>query len=401
MRYRAYEHKHVPGQINDVFDSCCYKNLKGKPVQVNGKDLSHTFFSDPRDIALGLSTDGFAPFRRRKNTAWPLLLFNYNLPPEIRFHMKNTLCLGVIPGPKKPKDFDSFLWPFAMEMLKLALGVPAFDKCSSSLFALHAYLLLVFGDMPAIAMAMRMKGHNGIRPCRMCSIVGLRAPNNPRATTHYVPLNRANHPAVTNSHTSIKTYNGSQLPLRTHTEFIDQAYQVQCASTNDAEERLAKEYGIKGVPILACLSSLSFPASFPFDFMHLIWENVVKNLILLWTGEFKGLDEGTGLFKLAPKVWEAIGRAGAVSGDSIPHAFGARPPDIATAKSSSTADTWSFWTLYLGPVLLRRQFADEKYYHHFIDLVKLLNLCLQFEISMEEIKLIRDGMVKWVNQYET
>src|SRR4051812_7354278 len=95
------------------------------------------FFFGCSRHCIGLSTDGFGPFHRRKQTAWPLLLFNYNLPPDIRFHIKNILCVGVIPGPKKPKDFDSFLWPLVQELLKLALGVRTFDVTSCELFLLH------------------------------------------------------------------------------------------------------------------------------------------------------------------------------------------------------------------------------------------------------------------------
>jgi len=76
--------------------------------------------------------------------------------------------------------------------------------------------------------------------------------------------------------------------------------------------------------------------------MHLIYKNVLKNLVLLWTGQFKGLSEGTGDYKLAPKVWEAIGTATAASGATIPSTFGARPPNIVLDKTSTTADTWSF-----------------------------------------------------------
>ena len=65
---------------------------------------------------------------------------------------------------------------------------------------------------------------------------------------------------------------------------------------------LAKEYGVKGVSILFNLSSLTFPTCFPYDFMHLIWENVIKNLILLWTGDFKGLDEGSGCYQIDTTV---------------------------------------------------------------------------------------------------
>ena len=81
------------------------------------------FFSDPRDIALGLSTDGFGPFKKRNKTARPLIIFNYNLPPKERFRKENI----TIPGPKKPADMDSFLWPLVQELLQLEIGVSAFD----------------------------------------------------------------------------------------------------------------------------------------------------------------------------------------------------------------------------------------------------------------------------------
>ena len=55
---------------------------------------------------------------------------------------------------------------------------------------------------------------------------------------------------------------------------------------------------------------------------------------------------------------------------------------------------WSFWTLYLGPILLRRCFRRPKYYTHFIHLVHLLNICLQFEITDDEIEEVRMGFVE-------
>ena len=102
-------------------------------------------------------------------------------------------------------------------------------------------------------------------------------------------------------------YDPRNLPLRTHDELMAHARQVQFAHSAAEEDRLAKEYGIKGVPLLSAISSLSFPHSFPYDFMHLMWENVVKNLMQLWTGQFKGLDTGSEDYELDPAIWEAIG----------------------------------------------------------------------------------------------
>ncbi|PBK74576.1 hypothetical protein ARMSODRAFT_985795 [Armillaria solidipes] len=188
-------------------------------------------------------------------------------------------------------------------------------------------------------MLMHMKGHNGISPCCMCKIIRLHVPNS-NTTTHYVPHNHSCHPdALCNPH----------------------AIKVQSASMNAEAEKLAKEYGIKSLPLLMFLDSLLFPLSFPYDFMHLIWENLMKNLVLLWTGNFKGLDKGTDGYILDKSVWEAIGKATAASGSTIPSAYGPRVPDVSTDCSNMFTKMWSFWTLYLA-----------KYFKHFIHLIFIL-----------------------------
>jgi hypothetical protein len=277
--------------------------------------------------------------------------------------------------------------------------VRAFDVLADEFFLLRAYLLLVFGDIPAMSMVMRMTGHNGFSPCRMCKILGVRIPNSTN-NTYYVPLDRSTYPHAEESESRITVYDAARLPLRTDEEMLRQAKEVQAASNKTQKGRLSKAYGIKGVSILWNLKSLSFPLSFPYDFMHLIWENLIPNLILLWTGGFKGLDEGVGEQQFLPKVWEVIGTATASAGSTIPSTFGSRLPNPATHRSSYSAEAWSSWALYIGPVLLRRRFRKQRYYTHFIELVKLLQMCLQFEISTPEIQIIRDGFIDWVGGYE-
>jgi hypothetical protein len=400
MRYRARDHQHEPGITNDVFDGSCYRSLLNRRVSLNGKLCKHRFFAEDTDIALGLSTDGFAPFKKRSQTAWPLLIYNYNLPPDVRFHMEHVICLGVIPGPSKPHDFDSFLWPLVEELLRLEMGVAAFDGVSNKVISLRAFLILVFGDIPAISMVTRMKGHGAVSPCRFCKIKGVRVPGQEQNKRYYVPLDRSTHPSVREDPAEIRVYNPHALPLRTHKEFMRQAQEVETSRPTQAKA-LAKSCGIKGVPLLSHLSLLTFPHSFPYEFMHLIWENLIPNLIDLWTDRFKGLDSGAKDYVLASSVWSAIGRASEAAGSSIPAAMGPRPFNVATDLVRWTADSRSFWTLYLAPTLLERRFKKEKYYQHFIDLVVLLNTCLKFDYTTHDVNTIRNGFVKWVDEYES
>jgi len=56
--------------------------------------------------------------------------------------------------------------------------------------------------------------------------------------------------------------------------------------------------------------------------------------------------------------------------------------------------------MYLGPVLLRLCFRNQRYYKHFIKLIKLLQICLQFDITTEDVQTVRRGSIKWVEDYE-
>jgi hypothetical protein len=102
MGYRANEHVHIPGRTTDIFDSTHFRSLLGKRVVINGQEVPYTYFSDSRDIALGLATDGFGPFKHRKSTAWPLILFNYNLGPENRMHIDKIVPLASFPVQRSP-----------------------------------------------------------------------------------------------------------------------------------------------------------------------------------------------------------------------------------------------------------------------------------------------------------
>ena len=246
LHYHADEYKktHVPGTKTDIFDWLHYHSLLGQHVVVGDQRLTHNYFSDDRDIALGFATDGFAPFKKRKHTAWILLIFNYNLPPDQHFQKDNILCAGIIPSPKKPWDTDSFLYPLVKELLELAIGVSSYDALSKCFFALHAYVIAGFGDIPTVSMLMCMKGHNSLCPCQMCKIQGIRIPDS-QNNMLYVLLSCLNHPAPT----GIVEYDPENLPLHSHDRIIAQANSVESAPTKAQQEELAKAYGIKGVSV--------------------------------------------------------------------------------------------------------------------------------------------------------
>jgi len=155
---------------------------------------------------------------------------------------------------------------------------------------------------------------------------------------------------------------------------MEQACEVEMASNNATGERLAKQHGIKGTPILSCLSSISFPSSFPFDFIQLIWENLISNLILFWTGKFKDLDHQGKDYVIEPRIWDEVGAATAACSATILVAFGAPVPNMAGKWSYMSAEMYANWMLYIASIVLCGRFKKPQYYKHFMQLVKLLKL---------------------------
>lgn len=401
LRYRSTQQA-TPNSITDIFDGKYYNRLLGQQVVGGAETLEHTYFSQPTDLALGLSTDEFGPFESRKQTCWPIILFNYNLPPTIRTQLQHIMCFGVIPGPKTPKDPVSYLEPLINELQDLACGIPAVDAVDGRAFDLRAYLLSCFGDMPAVAKLMAMKGPNGKRPCRACKIDAVRPTRADRTTredkTLCTPLSRS----FLRDRTRHHPYGPLNLPRRTHTDHIQQALSIE-NTKNDADEKAkSRDTGINSLSPPACLSSLEFPTSFPHDLMHNLFENVLSNLLDLWAqaGLWKTFGTGEEDYLLHPNVWSAIGAACARSGDTIHSAFGCRVLNLKDKRYEITSESMLLFATLLGPALLCGRFTRPRCYTHFVRLVKLINLCMGFEITADEVQELREGFTRWVQDFE-
>ena|SRR5260370_30160373 len=79
---------HAMGKVRDVFDGEWYQSMLHTPMVLKGEQTGATFFEGKHNVALGLSTDGFFPFKKRKLTTWPIILFNYKL-------LKSTFTLII------------------------------------------------------------------------------------------------------------------------------------------------------------------------------------------------------------------------------------------------------------------------------------------------------------------
>ncbi|XP_073047517.1 uncharacterized protein [Primulina eburnea] len=116
-------------------------------------DLHKDFSIEPRNVRLGLASDGFQPFTHSKKSysIWPVILIPYNLPPWMCMKESNFILSSLIPGPEGPGDaIDVYLQPLIEELKELwEVGIETFDASTRQNFKLHASLLWTINDFPA------------------------------------------------------------------------------------------------------------------------------------------------------------------------------------------------------------------------------------------------------------
>jgi hypothetical protein len=100
--------------------------------------------------------------------------------------------------------------------------------------------------------------------------------------------------------------NPRHLSYRTHDSFKEVLDEMDSAMTKKEHDKIAKYHGIRQAPILSWVCSIDYAQSCPYDWMHLLLENVVQNLVKLWTGRFPGIPAGQN-FEIAANIWEKIG----------------------------------------------------------------------------------------------
>ncbi|XP_020088912.1 uncharacterized protein LOC109710609 [Ananas comosus] len=140
---------HEKGRIKDGVlrhpaDSEAWKNFDSRYPK---------FAIDPRNVRLGLATDGFNPYgtMRSNYSIWPVILIPYNLPPWLCMKQPNFILSLLIPGPKGPgNDIDVYLQPLVEELIELwEVGVETYDASCKKTFQMHTAVMWTINDFPA------------------------------------------------------------------------------------------------------------------------------------------------------------------------------------------------------------------------------------------------------------
>jgi len=371
-KYRENLLRREKGELADFFNGKLFSEFHVRELGL---------FEDPCDIALHMSLDGVQLTNMRNHEVTPVILINLNLPPEERYQVKNILGSLIIPGPKKPRDLDTFLRPLVDELLRLDEGVDAFDSYTKTPFRLKAWVTMVTGDGPALADAIGMKRPgNAFRPCRACEIKAERCGGN----TYYVPHSN---------------YNFGNPPLRE-----DLRGMIRMVEEADSDEE-RKWTGISRSSILLELRSLHFPRSFPADIMHLVLQNIAPTLYKLWSRTKLPMDDRTNSnftresYHLDDASIAEVSAALVEARENIPTYLSHTPRRIDRHHNGYKAAEWEAWVKLFGIPLLDQRLDDSC-----VDNFRLLSciylLSTQFSLKHSDVDILDDLVIRFVRSYE-
>ena len=157
---------HANGRIS--YGLVCHPADCSQWKKIDG--LYPDFGKDPRNLRLGLASDGMNPYGTlsTQHSSWPVLLVIYNLPPWLCMKRKYMMFSIWILGPRQPgNEIDVYLSPLVKDLRKLwDEGVVLFDAFRKETFEIHAMLFCTINDFPTYGnlSGYSVKGHHACMP---------------------------------------------------------------------------------------------------------------------------------------------------------------------------------------------------------------------------------------------
>jgi len=252
-----------------------------------------------------------------------------NLPPDQRYKKLHVLPGSFIPGPNKPKNVDSFLFPGLHHLAAIQReGLPIWNPLNNFRYISNVYLLFTTADGLGLIHWDGMVGHSGRNGCHLyCSILGRQK----ECGTHYYPalLHPLDHAVDGSNHPNIDVF---ELPLGGCSHYAENLACIVSVANQTQWDKMKTETGLTKPPLileLDCRQSLGVPLSITTDIMHLAG-NLSDLLISLWRGTMDvGANDDRATWDWAvlrnKEVWIAHGKDVEDAGSHLPGSYDCKP----------------------------------------------------------------------------
>jgi hypothetical protein len=133
--------------------------------------------------------------------------------------------------------------------------------------------------------------------------------------------------------------------------------------------------------------------------MHLVYEDVVPNMLKIWEGKFKRFDDRGADYQISSAEMEELAENLVKSGRIIPSTVVGFIENIVTRRSYWTANHWRLFTEHLGPIVLRGRLPAENY-EHFLELSDLMRSFRSVSIPRDGLGELERRLFAWVEKFE-
>ena len=330
------------------------------------------------DVALQLSIDWAQLRANQPSEAWIFIWILHNLPPTLRYKKRFIIPGAIVPGPNKPGDIDSFLFPLLYHVAALQReGLRIYDASVDSYIS-QAKPLVIFATADSLGGAAMsgMVGHSGKFGCRLyCNMPSRHHTGN----GHYYPAMHVPHNYTVSGcdHPDILDNN-----LASYCSQLDQKYCRNLAYLLAANTQT--EFRVRRLKVGLCKQTLFsglphqpllVPNIFIIDIMHLTVLNNPDLFLKLFTGRlnvYEPDDRSTwdwAVFYKNDALWKAHGETVVRAVPFIPSSFGRAPRDPAK-KINTGYKAWGFqqYIYGLGPTLFQR-LLPRKYWQNFVEMI--------------------------------
>lgn len=299
------------------------------------------------------------------------------LSPALRYKKRYVLPAGFIPGPGKPKNLDTFLFPGLEHISALQKeGLKVWDVIANKIMTKYPLVLLDTADAPGMADMSGIVGYKGVKGCRnycdtkTCHLEG---------ASHYYPVLLKLDSALPygSDHPDIDLT--TQIPYFSQAEYNENAALLLSTFPHNFEEYrkltgLTKPSIFNGLHIPA----LGAPGAFPIDIMHLFSLNIPELLLGLWRGTLRYDKKSSDTHSQWPwqvligDKWKQHGNKVASLRSYLPYTY-ERPPRNPAEKVNSgyKAAEWNVYFWGYLPALLDGLLPNP-YYQNFCKLVRVV-----------------------------
>ena len=329
------------------------------------------------DVALQLSIDGAQLRADQPSEAWVFIWIIHNLPPSLRYKKRFVIPGAIVPGPNKPGDIDSFLFPSLSHVAALQReGLRIYDASLDSYFSSRPLIIFATADSLGGAAMSGMVGHSGKFGCRLYCDMPSR---HRKGDGHYYPaMHRPDNYTVAGCcHPDVRNVDLGRYRSQLDQKYICNITKLLAATTladyrtQRLEVGLCKQTLFSGMPY----QPLPVPNVFTMDIMHLTNLNDPDLFVKLFTGKinvYQPDEKSTwdwAIFYQNNTLWNAHGESVVRAVPFLPSSFGRAPRDPAK-KLNTGYKAWEHqqYIYGLGPTLLRL-LLPYKYWVNFCKLV--------------------------------